>query len=101
MAKAILNVLINCLATLIQIPLIPINLAISSALPDLSDKILEVTSLLSDIFDSMAWALGILPPTIVTVLLFVVTCEIAKHTIFISTHTLVKVWNLMQKIKFW
>ena len=74
---------------------------IINALPDLSGKILDVTNTLNSVFDSITWALGLVPPLIIETLLFILTIEIAKHTIFVSTHSLIKVWNLFQKIKFW
>lgn len=101
MIKALFNVIINMLASIIQIVVWPINAIISATLPDVSDKILMVTNNLNTMFDSITWALGVVPAPIVEVALFILTVEIAKHTIFMSTHTLLKVWNLFQKIKFW
>lgn len=101
MFKALFKIIINLLATVIQIVVWPVNTVISNALPDLSDKILSVTNTLNSVFDSITWGLGILPPILVETLLFVLLVEIAKHTIYVSTHTLLKVWNILQKIKFW
>lgn len=101
MFKALFKIIINLLATVIQIVVWPINTVISNALPDLSDKILSVTNTLNTVFDSITWGLGILPPILVETLLFILLVEIAKHTIYVSTHTLIKVWNILQKIKFW
>lgn len=101
MFKALFNIIINLLATLVQLICFPLNLVISSALPDFSSKIDQVTSVLASVFDNMSWALGLIPPAITEVLLFILLVEVAKHTIYISTHTLIKVWNIIQKIKFW
>lgn len=101
MFKALFNIILNMVASIIQIIVWPINAVISSALPDLSNKILYVTNQLNSVFDSMTWALGLVPSIVVETLLFIVAVEIAKHTIYISTHTLIKVWNVLQKIKFW
>lgn len=101
MIKAILNVLINLIATIIQIVCWPINSLISAALPDMSNKILSITNTFNSVFDSITWAIGLIPAPIIEVLLFVLLVEVAKHTIFVSTHVLVKVWNVFQKIKFW
>lgn len=101
MFKALFNIIINLLATIIQLICWPINQIISSALPDLSSKITEVTNVFGTAFDGMAWAVSAIPPQIVSTLLFIITIEIAKHTIFTSTHTLIKVWNVLQKLKFW
>lgn len=101
MFKALFTIILNMIATVIQIVVWPVNTVITNALPSLSDKILQVTSTLNTVFDSMTWALGIIPSSIIETLLFIIIIEIAKHTIYISTHTLIKVWNLFQKIKFW
>lgn len=101
MFKALFKLIINLLATVIQLICWPVNQTISTLLPDLSSKINQVVSTLSNLFNSITWALGLLPPIVVETLLFILTIEIVKHTIYISTHTLVKVWNVLQKIKFW
>lgn len=101
MFKALFTIILNMIATVIQIVVWPVNAVITNALPDLSNKILQVTNVLNTAFDSMTWALGIIPSSVVETLLFIIVVEIAKHTIYISTHTLIKVWNLFQKIKFW
>lgn len=101
MFKALFKIIINLLATIIQLIVWPINQLISATLPDLTTKISDVNSTITNVFNSMTWALGLLPPIIIETLLFIITIEIAKHTIYISTHTLVKVWNVLQKIKFW
>lgn len=101
MFKALFNLIINLLATVIQIAVLPINAIITGALPDLSDKISDVTNTFNSAFTSISWALSLVPPQIISALLFILTIEIAKHTIYVSTHTLIKVWNLFQKLKFW
>lgn len=101
MFKALLNILINLVATIIQIICWPINSLISAALPDMSNKIILITNTFNSVFDSITWAIGLIPAPILEVLLFVLLVEVAKHTIFVSTHVLVKVWNVFQKIKFW
>ena len=101
MFKALFNIIINLLASIIQIICWPINTLISNALPDLSNKITFVTNTIGSIFNSISWGLGLLPTAVVEALLFIVLVEIAMHTIYKSTHALVKVWNVLQKIKFW
>ena len=101
MFKALFNIIINMLATVIQIAVLPINAIITNTMPDLSSNINEVTSTINSAFTSISWALSLVPPQIISALLFIITIEIAKHTIYVSTHTLIKVWNLFQKLKFW
>lgn len=101
MFKALFNIIINLLASVIQLICWPINQLIIATLPSLTTKIADVTGTLNNIFSSITWGLGLLPPIVVETLLFITTVEIAKHTIYISTHTLIKVWNVIQRIKFW
>lgn len=101
MFKALLNILINLVGTIIQIICWPINSLISAALPDMSNKILTITNTFNSVFDSITWAIGLIPAPILEVLLFVLVVEVAKHTIYVSTYALLKVWNVIQKIKFW
>lgn len=101
MIQAIFKFLMNLLATVIQIIVWPINAVIEATLPDLSDKIQSVANVFATVFNTITWATGLIPDSIVATVIFILTVEIAKHTIFTSTHTLLKVWNVLQKIKFW
>lgn len=101
MIQAIFKFLLNILATLVQVVVWPINQIIVNALPDLSEKIQQVSNGFNSLFSGIGWALGILPSSVLSVLIFIVSVEIIKHTIFLSTHTLTKIWTILQKIKFW
>lgn len=101
MFKLIIELLINLIATVVQLIMTPFNLLITTALPDVSSKITQVANGIPGIINYLNYGLGLIPPGVSTVILFILTCEIAKHTIFTSTHVLLKVWNILQKIKFW
>lgn len=101
MFQLLFKLILNLLATLLQIILAPLNLLISNALPDISAKILEVTNTISSMFGNITWALGIIPKPVITALLFIITLEISKHSIYVLTRMLLKVWEVIQKIKFW
>lgn len=101
MFKVLFDIVLNMLATIIQIVCWPLNAIIETSLPDISTQILNVTNTLNSVFDNITWALGLIPTPVILVLIFIVSVEIAKHTIFVSTHTLIKVWSLLQKLKFW
>lgn len=101
MIQAIFKFLMDLLATVIQIIVWPINAVITATLPDLSDKIQSVAEVFATVFNTITWATGLIPDSIIGTVIFILTVEIAKHTIFTSTHTLLKVWNVLQKIKFW
>lgn len=101
MFQLLFKLILNLLATLLQIILAPLNVLISGALPDISSKIVEVTKTITNMFSNITWALGIIPTPVITALLFIITLEIAKHSIYVLTHMLLKVWEVIQKIKFW
>ena len=101
MFKLLFNGLTSILANILSVIMWLPNQAVSAALPDLTEKITYITNNLSSVFSGLTWAISILPPVVVTTLLFILSLEVAKHTIFTSTHALIKVWNLIQKIKFW
>ena len=71
MIQAIFTFLLNLIATLVQLVVFPINLVITNTLPDLSLKIIEVSDVLSTIFDTISWALGLLPSSVIITLVFI------------------------------
>lgn len=101
MFKLLFNGITSILANLLSVICWPINQILENVLPNFSDKLTYITDNLSSVFSGLTWTVSILPPVVVSSLLFILTLEVAKHTIFTSTHALIKVWNLIQKIKFW
>lgn len=101
MIQLLFNSLIKLLIGLVKILVLPLNLLISTALPDLSSHITTTTNTITQFFTNLAWALSIVPTGILNTLAFILLIEIAKHTIYMSTHALIKMWNIFQKIKFW
>lgn len=101
MAKAFLNVIIGLLSTIVQLVCLPINLVMTSTMPDLSEKIQFVTSNIPKYFSGIGYGLSWLPSPIVGILMFIISIEIAKYTIYLSVHGIIKIWNLFQKLKFW
>lgn len=101
MFTALFNIIINLLASIIQIVCWPINSIITTTMPNVSSWITNATSSINTIISYMRWAIGILPPIVIEMIAFILLVEIAKHTIFKSTHILSKIWTIIQKIKFW
>lgn len=101
MFKALFNIIINLLATIVQLVLYPLNAVVENLLPDLTDRITYITSNVSSIFDNAAWFVNILPPVTREVIFFAVSVLIVKYSIYIGTHAVIKIWNLFQKLKFW
>ena len=101
MIQSIFKFLLNILASLVQVVVWPINQIIVNALPDLSEKIQQVSNGFNSLFSGLGWALGMLPSSVLVVLIFIVSVEIIKHSIYLSTHAILKIWTILQKIKFW
>lgn len=101
MIQLLFNSLIKLLTGLVKILVLPLNLLITSTLPDISTHITSTATTIVQFFTNLAWPLSIIPVGILNTLAFILLVEIAKHTIYISTHALIKMWNIFQKIKFW
>lgn len=101
MFQNLFKLIINLIATLIQLILLPFNIAISEAFPTISDNVLTITSTLSGILKNVQWALSLVPIPVLQALTLIVGFEIAKHSIYVFSHMLIKVWEVIQKIKFW
>lgn len=101
MFKALFKIIIGLLSTLVQIVCLPINSVITSTMPNLSENITFVATHIPDYFSSIAYTLSWIPTIFVNILIFIVSIEIAKYSIYFGTHGLIKVWNLFQKLKFW
>ena len=101
MIKAILTAILNILATIVQVATYPIGLAISTAFPDISQKITDTSSTIITFINGLGWVIDILPISFKLVLIFIIGLEIAKLTVFRSTENLLRLYNLFQKLKFW
>lgn len=101
MLSDIIMFIIKTISSVIQVIVWPINQIIIGLLPDLSEKLVYISDNVGNLFSSVSWALGIIPTPILSTLLFILTIEIAKHTIYISTHVITIVFSLIRRIKFW
>jgi len=99
--SALFNFILDLISTIIQLICLPVNLLITNALPDLASAISSVSSGISQLLQTLPWALNILPLSFLTTLAVCWGIKLAVSNISISTHMLVKVWNVFQKIKFW
>lgn len=95
------NFILDLIATIIQIICLPLNAIINSLLPDLSSSITSVSNGITQLLGTLPWALSILPLSFLTTLAICWGIRLAVSHISVSTHTLVKVWNVFQKLKFW
>lgn len=97
----LIQALISFLNTLFQIVLFVPNIAFIKFMPDLSDWIIQTTDTLNNVFNAISWGLSIIPAPLLSILIFIITVEIAKHTISLSVMGVQRLWILIQKIKVW
>lgn len=95
------NFLLGLVATVLQLVCMPVNAIITNLLPDVSNSIMQVTTGVNNLMTSLPWALSVLPATFITTLVVCWGIRLAVSNISISTRTLIKVWNVFQKVKFW
>lgn len=101
MLANVFNFILSLLASLIQIVVWPINQIIINLLPDFSDKLAFIGENLTTLFTGVTWGLGVIPPVVLTTLLFILSVEIARYSIYISTHVISLVFLIIRRIKFW
>lgn len=101
MFKALFNIILNLVATLVQLICLPLNTLISGVMPNLADKITSVSTTFTTAFNQMHWALGLIPTPVYTTLLFIIGVEAAKYSVDISARAIARMWGIIQKIKFW
>lgn len=101
MIEQIFNIIINLLGTLVQLICYPINAIIVKLLPDLSLNIVNLNNEISTIFDSLTWGLGLIPVTLKTTLIVIVSMEVVRFNIYLSTKGILAIIDIIKKLKFW
>lgn len=99
--SGLFNLILNLVATVLQVILLPVNALFTSLFPDFSTQIQNVIQGFSDIMENLGWAISIIPSPIKTTLLFILTIEVSLFVVMKSTRLTAKLWKLLQKIKFW
>lgn len=99
--SGLFNFLLGLVATVIQIVCFPLNAIIEGLLPDFASWISQVSAGITTLLNGLAWPLSLLPVSLLAVFGFCFGLRLIIQSISVSTHTLVKVWNIFQKIKFW
>ncbi|MBQ3021685.1 MAG: hypothetical protein IJD92_05640 [Bacilli bacterium] len=95
------NFLLTIIMTIVQLICLPLNALFENVFPDFSSKLESINSGLTVAYSSLSWAISIIPPMVREVLIFIFTIELSMLAIMKSTHLTAKVWNILQKLKFW
>lgn len=85
----------------LSIILYPFNLAMYALLPDLSSNIETALDGLNVMIGNSAWVLSIFPRILIITLAFCYGFRYAVSSVVLSHKFLIKVWNVLQKVKFW
>ena len=95
------NFLLTIIMSIIQLICLPLNALFEGVFPDFSDKLTLIDNALESAYSGLSWAVSLVPPLSKDVLLFIFTIELSMLAIMRSSHMTAKVWNILQKLKFW
>lgn len=102
MAKALFNVLFSVIKTILNIGLAPINLLVVNLFPDFSNLISTFNNAVQTYIGStIGYFSSILPPNTRNIILLYLTFLISYYTIVYSAHAIIKIFKIIQRIKFW
>ena len=102
MIKALLNGILKMLTFVINLFLLPINALFNTLFPDMSSAIGNFNTFVNTyVGGTFTYVFSILPPIFRSVLVIWFTFLISYYTIQFTYKTSVKLWTIIQKIKFW
>lgn len=102
MIKAILNGLLSALTGVVNFLLTPINLLVSNVFPNMSSAIATFTNFVNTYLGSnLSYFFSMFPPTFKTLLVLFITFCAGYYTVYYSYIAIVKIFNVIQKVKFW
>lgn len=102
MIKAIINGLMSLVTSILNIVLLPINSLIENIFPNMSSAISTFTNFVNTyIGGSLGYFSSILPPISRSIIVLWFTFLITYYSVVWSYTLIMKIWNVIQKIKFW
>lgn len=102
MINAIINGILKVLIMVLDIVLLPINTLIENVFPSMANAIQTFTNFLDNVLgNNMVFFFHILPPTFRSLLVIWFTFVISYYTIYYTYLAILKIWAIIQKIKFW
>lgn len=102
MIKKILKGILKMILKLLNIFLIPVNTLIENIFPDMTNAIQTFTNFVNNVLGSnLAYFFHLLPPIFRTLLITWFTFVVAYYTIYYTYLAIIKIWDVIQKIKFW
>lgn len=102
MVKIILNGILGMLQGILNIILSPLNALVSNLIPDFSDAVNLFNAFVSQYIGSgLGYFTSILPPITKNIIGIFLVFIITYYTIAFSYIGIIKLFNIIQKIKFW
>lgn len=102
MIKALLNGIMKIVTSALDIVLLPVNSLIQNIFPDMSNAIGNFNNFVSTyIGGTLGYFFSILPPITRGIIILWFTFLITYYGIVWSYSLITKIWNVIQKIKFW
>lgn len=102
MIKAIINGLLGVITSIVDVFLTPINLLIENLFPDFTNLVNVFNQFVNTyIGGSLSYFFSIFPPIFRSILIIWFTFVIGYYSIYYSYTAIIKVFNIIQKIKFW
>lgn len=102
MINAILNGILKVITTLLNVFLLPVNLLVNTIFPDMSQAIGHFNNFVNTYLGSpLAFFFNLLPPIFRSIVILWITFIISYYTIYYSYLAIIKIWDIIQKIKFW
>lgn len=98
---ALFNFILKIVMSIVQLICLPLNALFSNVFPSFDNYIEIINNGLNSAFSGLSWAISIIPPMVRQVLLFIFTIELSIVLIMRSTKLTARVWNILQKLKFW
>lgn len=102
MIKTLLNGILKAITAVIGFILTPINALFANLFPDMSNAISTFNTFVNTyIGGSLSYFFSLFPPIFKTLLVLWFTFVIAYYSIFYTYKAIIKIFNVIQKIKFW
>lgn len=102
MIKALLKGILKMLIAILNIVLLPINALLENVFPNMTQAINTFTNFINNILgNNMIYFFHILPPIFRTLLVVWFTFVISYYSIYYTYLAIIKIWAIIQKIKFW
>lgn len=102
MIKALLDGILNALASVVTFLLTPLNLLFTNLFPNMSSAISTFNTFINTyVGNGLSYFFSVLPPIFRTLLITWFTFVIAYYTIYYIYIGYLKIFNVIQKVKFW